>query len=1813
MKTDKIISAVIAMVMFISCFTPVFAAEQIVVLTDPVDDLSKIYSFSDPLQLKLDTSSVNYVGDGSRLVRNGNTKESILYKTNSDISGFCITTYFHPSDRTREVEFLIYTSFNGDTFELCYPEKNIVFSGNEQNWDRHVYTISGMKPEIRYIKIEFSDNTTYSWAPQIGKVELNVNQTAGQTAAFETLTGDTSILKDVIEEATRVLNNAVEGSQLGQYETGSKDELSRAISAAQAFSNTVTPEILQYDIAYAAKILEAEIERFRRRVITTGDPSLLGEVIADADERIRQAVEGNEEGNYPAGSIDTLQNTVDSAQAVYENAAAKTYLELNNAVLELTNAIAAFEAVKIVEAPTQFETYITRNGDKLMDGNNELRFFSFNIPTLTINQQPSWKTPGGENKLRRVDPWEQEDAMKTICQLGGQVARTYVFSIIGGTLSKDVAHITDVGQYNEALFEDFDRLLSYANKYGVRLIIPLIDQWDHWGGIKQFAELHGKSQDSFFTDEAIKEDFKKFISTVLNRTNTITGVKYKDDKAILAWETGNELSPPDNWTEEMAEYIKRIDRVHLVMDGNYGISDSSLKNPNIDIVSNHYYDSDKTFSERYLLDASKAKGRKPFIVGEFGLSTQSNMQELITTVRDNGTTGALIWALGTHSVDGGFLQESYHWPAQNDSEEIMVDFMRESAYKIQGKPVPELAAPEKPEILPIEYHLEIAWKGSAGAYYYDLERSEAMDGPWIKIAENLREGIGAEYKPYGDTIVERGRSYYYRLIAKNKSGASSEPSDVKSYTVIHMNDTRKLEKSIQNAIDKYMNSTEGSELGQYEIGSRALLETAIDCAQTVLLNVDDLSQQEVDRTVGELEKAVAIFDDSIITEYRILINDEFDNYDKIYLKSEQLTIASDSSPYVPDTKRLARTAGTSEYVIYKSDDPIVKFSVNAYYQPEAGIQNMKFYISEDGDTYAEYSPEMANYGGNWANIIFSGENLPPRTHYLKMEFNRESTTNYTPQIAGIKIYGNRSSTPLEKLEAKIFEAEEKCQSAREGYGIGDFTAGAIAKLQEKIAAAYGVLNAGSSEEEINATLQALDAAVAAFEARRIAEELLISDEFQDLSKVFSAVNFEVTAPDNTYIPVDEPNTIVRRDNTTEAAIVYKTDRRLQKFQAQAYFTYDDNYDLKFFVSGDGVNYSSITPASSITEGNATVWTRLDYESTELPDGTKYLKILHPGNAKYLWTPQISWVKLYTARINVAALEEAIISATAKHAAAEEGTAPGQYPAEAKIQLKAAIDMAQRVLDDSDEKSQEEVNNAVQALESAMEAFEAAKIPERITYSIAISGQPVFREINEGYLPIEAARVAIEKTGIGDILNLSVALENGNAFIVGPPAATTLNAEHSSTTFTIKPKDGLKPGSYSDKVIIRADHGVYESFDINFKVNKVPSQNNNGENDREMPDKQSMESTGENTFPTAEAVAGKKTMKLKMIVDGKNKKAVVSLNSEMLARLYDMAVLDREGIKIIEIIVPEINNADSYSMKIPALRLPEKELKGKLIFRTPVGTVKMPVNSGMDDIEGKDAEITIAKLGLEQLDGTVRASLGNRPLIKLDAAVGGRSLNRADPNIQLTVSVPYTPAAGELIHPENIIVWSIDDNGRMAPVPNGHYDSDEGAAIFSAGHPGDFAVGYNRVNFTDVSENAWYGKAVNFIAARGITDGTGNGTYSPEAMLTRGQILVMLVKAYGIAPDAISKDNFQEDDTITRQEMLTIVYDALKATGKLPEDDTDKSLPSFHDAGQVASWAKDAVELMAKTGIVEGDGDGFFPERKASRAEMAQILYNLLSK
>ncbi|KAL5228835.1 hypothetical protein ABZP36_017100 [Zizania latifolia] len=294
---------------------------------------------------------------------------------------------------------------------------------------------------------------------------------------------------------------------------------------------------------------------------------------------------------------------------------------------------------------------------------------------------------------------------------GLSVARAWAFSDGGGS---DALQYSP-GHYNENTFKGLDFVLSEARKYGIKVILSLVNSYDSFGGRKQYvdwARAQGQaigSADDFFTNPVVKGFYKNHVKTVLTRKNTITGVAYRDDPTILAWELMNEPRCPSDltgrtmqsWITEMAAHVKSIDGNHMLeagLEGFYGASSPSrvaavnpsayqlgtdfLANnqiPGIDFATVHSYpdlwlsNKDEQAQLSFLgrwLDAhiadARAVLRKPLLIAEFGKSWKdpgysSGQRDALYGVvyakiyesarRGGATVGGLFWQLMAAGMD----------------------------------------------------------------------------------------------------------------------------------------------------------------------------------------------------------------------------------------------------------------------------------------------------------------------------------------------------------------------------------------------------------------------------------------------------------------------------------------------------------------------------------------------------------------------------------------------------------------------------------------------------------------------------------------------------------------------------------------------------------------------------------------------------------------------------------------------------------------------------------------------------------------------------------------------------------------------------------------------------------------------------------------------------------------------------------------------------------------------------------------------------------------------------------------------------------
>uniref|UniRef100_M1DVK7 mannan endo-1,4-beta-mannosidase n=1 Tax=Solanum tuberosum TaxID=4113 RepID=M1DVK7_SOLTU len=242
------------------------------------------------------------------------------------------------------------------------------------------------------------------------------------------------------------------------------------------------------------------------------------------------------------------------------------------------------------------------------------------------------------------------------------VARTWAFAD-GGSKPLQSAP----GVYNEQMFQGLDFVISEAKNYGIHLILSLVDNFEAFGGKKQYVAWAVQKGQQLTSDD----DFFTNPMDVLTRVNKITNVAYKDDPTILSWELINEPRCPSdlsgktiqNWITEMAGHLRSIDTNHLLeigLEGFYG-NDKKQYNPNsinygtdfisnnqitgIDFTTIHIYpdqwlpgatsEAQDKWASQWIqahIDDSKLL-KKPLLIGEFGKS--SNTTGYNIEMRDN--------------------------------------------------------------------------------------------------------------------------------------------------------------------------------------------------------------------------------------------------------------------------------------------------------------------------------------------------------------------------------------------------------------------------------------------------------------------------------------------------------------------------------------------------------------------------------------------------------------------------------------------------------------------------------------------------------------------------------------------------------------------------------------------------------------------------------------------------------------------------------------------------------------------------------------------------------------------------------------------------------------------------------------------------------------------------------------------------------------------------------------------------------------------------------------------------------------------------
>ncbi|MBQ4629684.1 MAG: S-layer homology domain-containing protein [Clostridia bacterium] len=176
-------------------------------------------------------------------------------------------------------------------------------------------------------------------------------------------------------------------------------------------------------------------------------------------------------------------------------------------------------------------------------------------------------------------------------------------------------------------------------------------------------------------------------------------------------------------------------------------------------------------------------------------------------------------------------------------------------------------------------------------------------------------------------------------------------------------------------------------------------------------------------------------------------------------------------------------------------------------------------------------------------------------------------------------------------------------------------------------------------------------------------------------------------------------------------------------------------------------------------------------------------------------------------------------------------------------------------------------------------------------------------------------------------------------------------------------------------------------------------------------------------------------------------------------------------------------------------------------------------------------------------------------------------------------------------------------------------------------------------FVDLGNYAWAKESIYTLKDKGIISGVSATEFAPANNIKRGDFILILTRMLGVNEEfsenfadvpassyyynAIgsakaagiaqgSENCFMPENSITRQDLITLAYRAFLAKGYISETDDFSSLDAFGDKDTISDYAKAPMASMVSAGIIKGSDGNVNPLGYATRAEVAVMCARLLA-
>lgn len=391
---------------------------------------------------------------------------------------------------------------------------------------------------------------------------------------------------------------------------------------------------------------------------------------------------------------------------------------------------------------------------------------------------------------------------------------------------------------------------------------------------------------------------------------------------------------------------------------------------------------------------------------------------------------------------------------------------------------------------------------------------------------------------------------------------------------------------------------------------------------------------------------------------------------------------------------------------------------------------------------------------------------------------------------------------------------------------------------------------------------------------------------------------------------------------------------------------------------------------------------------------------------------------------------------------------------------------------------------------------------------------------------------------------------------------------------------------------------------------------------------------------------------------KNGNAQVSVQEKVIIAAIENIVKEenKELQKEVQVEIQADSKATTVETTLPKAVIAELNKKiDVLTIKTPLANISLDSQTlaGLKKDMADDVKITASKVNIEKNEKIseeakieIKKEIGDRPVFDFTILTGDKKVSNFAG--QVSVSVPYTPAENENLN--NIIIYYVNDSGKLEIVKDCAYDEKTKTIKFATNHFSNYAVGYKEVSFDDIKTH-WAKDNIAFLGARKIIKGKTKKVFDPNSNITRAEFVQILANISGTDLSKYSVSNFGDvkagawyakatiwaektgvvygtkradgsivfkpNDNISRQDMAVMISRYMKNIEGKEFKVTAKEI-KFRDQDKIRNYANTAVTELQKAGIINGvkNGDGstnFYPANNATRAESATMTVNLIQK